>query len=382
MPERPLVWLLSAYRSESHASWVNWLSNQQDLPVRFRIFELPGRYFRWRIRGNPLSWMAEFRDALRQECPHHILATSMVDIATIKGLHPELAGTPVTLYFHENQFAYPVGDRQHSSIDPQMVQLYGALASERCLFNSRFNLESMLQGVAELLRKLPDAVPDNVVDQLRAKSSVLPVPVDTVNIDTVTIDTTPEKIDSAPVILWNHRWEYDKRPDRFEALLDAVGSRDIDFQLALLGPRPSKVPVELSRIRTRYADCIIADGMVPRVEYEALLKRAQVVVSTADHEFQGLSMIEAVSAGAIPVVPDALCYREQYPDCCRYTPGDVDDAADRMTDALLNGQKVDISRWTTVSTRELWRNLMTYFSLPAGVTEVTNGSNSWDFYTG
>jgi len=184
------------------------------------------------------------------------------------------------------------------------------------------------------------------------------------------------------VILWNHRWEYDKRPDRFEALLDAVASRDIDFQLALLGPRPSKVPVELSRIRTRYADCIIADGMVPRVEYEALLRRARVVVSTADHEFQGLSMIEAVSAGAIPVVPDALCYREQYPDCCRYTPGDVDDAANRMTDALLNGQKVDISRWTTASTRELWRNLMTYFSLPAGVTEVTNGSNSWDFYTG
>ncbi len=350
--------------------------------MRLRIFELPGRYFRWRIRGNPLSWMAEFRDALQQERPHHILATSMVDIATIKGLHPELAGTPVTLYFHENQFAYPAGDRQHSSIDPQMVQLYGALASERCLFNSRFNLESMLQGVAELLRKLPDAVPDNVVDQLRAKSSVLPVPVDTVTIDTVTIDTTAEKIDSAPVILWNHRWEYDKRPDRFEALLDAVGSRDIDFQLALLGPRPSKVPVELSRIRTRYADCIIADGMVPRVEYEALLRRARVVVSTADHEFQGLSMIEAVSAGAIPVVPDALCYREQYPDCCRYTPGDVDDAADRMTDALLNGQKVDISRWTTASTRELWRNLMTYFSLPAGVTEVTNGSNSWDFYTG
>ena len=200
MPERPLVWLLSAYRSESHASWVNWLSNQQDCPVRLRIFELPGRYFRWRIRGNPLSWMAEFRDALQQEQPHHILATSMVDIATIKGLHPELADIPVTLYFHENQFAYPVGDRQHSSIDPQMVQLYGALTSERCLFNSRFNLESMLEGVTELLRKLPDATPDHVVDELRAKSSVLPVAVETVNTDTI-----PAQTGTMPMILWNHR---------------------------------------------------------------------------------------------------------------------------------------------------------------------------------
>ncbi len=377
MPERPLVWLLSAYRSESHASWVNWLSNQQDCPVRLRIFELPGRYFRWRIRGNPLSWMAEFRDALQQEQPHHILATSMVDIATIKGLHPELADIPVTLYFHENQFAYPVGDRQHSSIDPQMVQLYGALTSERCLFNSRFNLESMLEGVTELLRKLPDAIPDHVVDELRAKSSVLPVAVETVNTDTI-----PAQTGTMPMILWNHRWEYDKRPDRFEAVLDTLANRGVDFQLALLGPRPEKVPGELSAIREKHAARIVADGMVPRAEYETLLKRARVVISTADHEFQGLSMIEAVSAGATPVVPDALCYREQYPGRFRYTPGNIEEAADRVSDALQHSSPVDISRWTASHTGELWRNLMIYFSLPVGAIEDTNGTAAWDFYTG
>ncbi|HCG79376.1 MULTISPECIES: tRNA-queuosine alpha-mannosyltransferase domain-containing protein [Thalassolituus] len=377
MPERPLVWLLSAYRSESHASWVNWLSNQQDCPVRLRIFELPGRYFRWRIRGNPLSWMAEFRDALQQEQPHHILATSMVDIATIKGLHPELADIPVTLYFHENQFAYPVGDRQHSSIDPQMVQLYGALTSERCLFNSRFNLESMLEGVTELLRKLPDATPDHVVDELRAKSSVLPVAVETVNTDTI-----PAQTGTMPMILWNHRWEYDKRPDRFEAVLDMLANRGVDFQLALLGPRPEKVPGELSAIREKHAARIVADGMVPRAEYETLLKRARVVISTADHEFQGLSMIEAVSAGATPVVPDALCYREQYPGRFRYTPGNIEEAADRVSDALQHSSPVDISRWTASHTGELWRNLMIYFSLPVGAIEDTNGTAAWDFYTG
>lgn len=377
MPERPLVWLLSAYRSESHASWVNWLSNQQDCPVRLRIFELPGRYFRWRIRGNPLSWMAEFRDALQEESPHHILATSMVDIATIKGMHPELAGIPVTLYFHENQFAYPVGDRQHSSIDPQMVQLYGALSSERCLFNSRFNLESMLKGVTELLRKLPDATPDHVVDELRAKSSVLPVAVETVNTDTI-----PAQTGTMPMILWNHRWEYDKRPDRFEAVLDTLANRGVDFQLALLGPRPEKVPGELSAIREKHAARIVADGMVPRAEYETLLKRARVVISTADHEFQGLSMIEAVSAGATPVVPDALCYREQYPGRFRYTPGNIEEAADRVSDALQHSSPVDISRWTASHTGELWRNLMIYFSLPVGAIEDTNGTAAWDFYTG
>ena len=382
MPERPLVWLLSAYRSESHASWVNWLARQDDLAVRFRIFELPGRYFRWRIRGNPLSWMAEFRDALQEERPHHILATSMVDIATIKGMHPELAGIPVTLYFHENQFAYPVGERQHSSIDPQMVQLYGALSSERCLFNSLFNLESMLKGVGDLLHKLPDAVPENVVDELRAKSYVLPVAVEALT----TLVTEPRggsgASDTVPLILWNHRWEYDKRPDRFEVLLNTLSDRGVDFQLALLGPRPEKVPGELSAIRETHAARIIADGMVPRAEYETLLKRARVVISTADHEFQGLSMIEAVSAGAMPVVPDALCYREQYPDRFRYQPGNIEDAADRVCDALQESSAVDISRWTASHTAELWRNLMMYFSLPVGTSEGTNGTAAWDFYTG
>ena len=345
--------------------------------MRLRIFELPGRYFRWRIRGNPLSWMAEFRDALQQEQPQHILATSMVDIATIKGMHPELAGIPVTLYFHENQFAYPVGDRQHSSIDPQMVQLYGALSSERCLFNSRFNLESMLKGVGDLLNKLPDAILDHVVDELRAKSSVLPVVVETVNTDTI-----PAQTGTMPMILWNHRWEYDKRPDRFEAVLDTLANRGVDFQLALLGPRPEKVPGELSAIREKHAARIVADGMVPRAEYETLLKRARVVISTADHEFQGLSMIEAVSAGATPVVPDALCYREQYPGRFRYTPGNIEEAADRVSDALQHSSPVDISRWTASHTGELWRNLMMYFSLPVGAIEDTNGTAAWDFYTG
>ena len=382
MPQRPLVWLLSAYRSESHASWVNWLARKDDLAVRFRIFELPGRYFRWRIRGNPLSWMVEFRDALQEERPHHILATSMVDIATIKGMHPELAGIPVTLYFHENQFAYPVGDRQHSSIDPQMVQLYGALSSERCLFNSRFNLESMLEGVGDLLNKLPDAVPENVVDELRAKSYVLPVAVEALSPSTTEPGVGSGAPDTVPLILWNHRWEYDKRPDRFEALLDTLANRSVDFQLALLGPRPEKVPGELSSIRETHAARIIADGMVPRAEYETLLKRARVVISTADHEFQGLSMIEAVSAGATPVVPDALCYREQYPDRFRYQSGNIDDAADRVVDALQESSAVDISRWTASHTAELWRNLMMYFSQPVGVSEGTNGTETWDFYTG
>ena len=112
------VLLLSAYRSDSHAYWADWLRREFD-DIDWRALELPGRHFAWRIRGNPLSWL----DALPAEKPDRLLATSMVDLATLKGLHPNLADVPALLYFHENQFAYPLSDDQVRSVEPAMVQV-------------------------------------------------------------------------------------------------------------------------------------------------------------------------------------------------------------------------------------------------------------------
>jgi hypothetical protein len=145
------IWLLSAYRSDSHAYWADWLVNKFK-DFQWHKVELPGRHFRWRIRGNPLSWLHKLPD----NKPDLILATSMVDLATLKGLHPYLANTPCVYYFHENQFAYPVSKTQIDSVEPKMVQLYGALAADKVLFNSKYNRDTFLNGVEELLKKLPD----------------------------------------------------------------------------------------------------------------------------------------------------------------------------------------------------------------------------------
>ena len=44
--------------------------------------------------------------------------------------------------------------------------------------------------------------------------------------------------------------------------------------------------------------------------YRAVLAGADVVVSTADHEFFGISAVEAIAAGAYPLFPDRLAYPE------------------------------------------------------------------------
>lgn len=342
----PRIWLLSAYRSDSHAAWSDWLTANLD-DIDWRVLELPGRHFAWRTRGNPLSWL----DSLPDELPDRLLATSMVDLATLRGLHPRLADVPADYYFHENQFAYPRSDRQVTSIEARMVQLYGALAADRLVFNSDYNRRTFLEGVRGLLEQMPDQVPTGIWERLEAKCRVLPVPVNPV---------PPSDNRDERLVVWNHRWEYDKDPELFAEAMLALADRGVDFRLALLGSRPAEPPGALLRLRERLGERIIVDGKLARQEYEQVLGRAAIAVSTARHEFQGLGMLEAASAGTRPLVPDALCYPEQYPEPYRYPPGDSMALTDRLAEWLTATlpPSVDVSRWTESRQKEAWRNLL------------------------
>ncbi len=339
---------MSAYRTDSHARWADWLVDAHP-HVTWKRLELPGRRFRWRIRGNPISWL----NRLPESEPDLIFATSMVDLATLKGLHPRLAGVRSWYYFHENQFAYPLSEHQLNRIDPQMVQLYGALASERIFFNSDFNRRSFLDGVFELLRPKPQADSLGIRQQLEAKSSVLPIP----------IHPIPPAAEKDPLlILWNHRWEYDKAPELFaDAMIRLAENTGIDFRLALLGDRSSvHTSPALLRLREQIPDRIMVDERADSETYRGILGRSMVVVSTALHEFQGLAMPEAVSAGARPLVPDDLCYPEQYPDVYRYPAGDTQALAERLESWFRHGfpPAPDVAAWSSETLHHQWRDLL------------------------
>ncbi|ADC71031.1 glycosyl transferase group 1 [Thioalkalivibrio sp. K90mix] len=344
-PAAPRILLLSAYRADSHAAWADWLTRQFS-EFDWERRELPGRHFRWRIRGNPISWLETLGDAH----PDAIMATSMVDLATLRGLHPALAQTPALYYFHENQFAYPTQAGQNPSVDPQMVQLYGALAADRIAFNSRYNRDTFLDGVDRLLARMPDQVPPGVRTTLAERGEILPVPIQAI--------TSTDHTERDPnLILWNHRWEYDKAPDDFAEAMLQLARKGIDFRLALLGPRPVSPPESLARLRADLADRIVVDTKCSREEYEEWLCRAGIVVSTARHEFQGLSLLEAARAGVLPLVPDALVYPEQYPTSCRYATGDTESLAARLG-AWLSGERPpvpDIGDWHAGRLEPQWR---------------------------
>lgn len=342
-------WLLSAYRADSHAAWADWLVRAFP-EIRWRRLELPGRHFAWRIRGAPLSWL----DTLPDETPDAIVATSMVDLATLKGLHPRLGRVPALYFFHENQFAYPRGDAQTTSVEAQMVQIYGALAADRVRFNSSFNRDTFLSGVETLMQRLPDHVPTGIAERLRAGSAVLPVPIEPPSRPTAAEPRDPN------LIVWNHRWEYDKAPELFVHVIEEMANEGEDFRLALLGQRPPGGSPELNRLRDSCGDRIAIDGMLSRDEYWRWLHRAGIAVSTARHEFQGLAMLEATCAGCQPLVPDALCYPEIYPEAYRYAADDTQALKTRLRDWLRGVPQATpgVDQWTGSALLPEWRSTL------------------------
>lgn len=329
----PRILLLSAYDAESHQCWRQSL--EQILEADITTLALPARFFSWRVRGNPLTWWLSERETLARPWDA-IITTSMVDIATLKGLVPNLAATPTLVYFHENQFDYPVTDRAHSSVEPKITSIYTALAADRVLFNSQYNRETFLIGARQLLRKMPDGVSGDVAGQIESNSDVLPVPIADEWFELAKARRQKQAVsksdDNAPKqILWNHRWEYDKGPDLLLAIVKQVVTQfpPGHFQWHIVGQQFRQVPKAFAEIKTllERANMLGAWGYQTKGDYCRLLGESDIVLSTALHDFQGLSVCEAVAAGCVPVLPARVAYPERFSSSALFTVADCDIAS-------------------------------------------------------
>jgi len=325
------VLLLSAYDADSHKRWRRGLVAA--IPEwQWTVLSLPPRYFSWRIRGNSLSWgRGETRDILRQPWDL-IVATSMTDLTALRGLVPEIAPVPTAVYFHENQFDYPRSEAAVESIEPQLLNIYTALGGDLVLFNSEYNRSTLLEGAAELLHRFPDHVPRGVCQEIADKSRVLPVP-----LEAAVFQPATEKA-AGPTFVWNHRWEYDKGPDILLAALRRFGREGIPFTLHVVGQQFRRQPAEFAQIKKCLAKlgALGAWGYRENLdEYRQLLAASHGVISTARHDFQGLSTLEAVAAGCEPLVPDSLAYPEWFGRGGWRCSDDVESCAANLSAAML-----------------------------------------------
>jgi glycosyltransferase involved in cell wall biosynthesis len=328
--DRPAILLLSAYDTASHQHWQKQLI--QALPqYQWSVLTLPPRHFRWRIRGNPVSWLnaPEFRQDWDL-----LMVTSMVDLACIKGLNPKLATIPAILYMHENQFAYPQSASQYNSLEPAMVNLYAGLSADKILFNSQFNKNTFIRGVADFLNKMPDQIPEGLMQNLDNKSAILPVA-----INNSCFCPSRQVNLRRPHILWNHRWEYDKGPQGLLLFLRELKASGREFTLSVVGKQFRRQPKEFSQIQTEFKGQLVNVGYLQNEQdYRQLLLQADIVLSTALHDFQGLAMLEAMAAGCMPLAPERLAYPEYVPDQCLYTSTPQDPVAEAKAAVNTFGQ--------------------------------------------
>jgi len=255
-----------------------------------------------------------------------IFATSLLSVADWRALLPRTwQHIPIVLYMHENQAAYPQGpqapDLARQDLQFALTNLTSILAADRVIWNSAWNRDSFLDGMAKVLRHAPDttllkcgsSLAFNWQSHVVEKSDVIWPPVE---LPPASVKRVDRCHDDVVRVLWPHRWEHDKGPDDLLALARQMQQQRPDIRWVILGEQYRDVPPALMALQQECAAVIDHVGYLPdREAYWAMLHRCDWVLSTAHHEFFGIAVVEALFAGCLPWLPDRLSYPELLPLC-------------------------------------------------------------------
>ncbi len=300
------ILLVEPYFGGSHRAWAEGYAAASAHDVT--LVTLEARWWTWRMRGAAVT-LAEQVAALAVDGyrPDVVFVSDMVDVAALRSfLHDVVGHPPLALYFHETQLTYPDSPQMTPDASYAFTNWTSALAADAVFFNSQYHRDVFFSEVPRLLKGFPDHTHTHLVGRVAGRSMVLPVGVD------LSWAGAPRAEGGDPLVLWSHRWEHDKDPETFADGVRAAAATH-DFRLALLGERFRTVPGALDELAEEFADRIEANGYLPPDEYRRLLLRSDIVVSTARQEFFGVSIVEAVAAGARPVLPDRLAYPSLIP---------------------------------------------------------------------
>lgn len=302
---------LSPYHGGSHRQFFeHWMSRSRH---SWTLLDYPARHFKWRIRQAAVGFAERLANGETEATFDAIFCTSLLDAAELRGLLPRAHRClPLIVYFHENQFSYPVRQRDERDVHFGLINWASALAADGVWFNSEYNRQTFLSGARGLLRKMPDHRSLHSLQVISEKSTVEP--------PCIEFESRPRRQPGGPMRLgWVARWEHDKRPDLFFSAMQALKERGLDFELVLLGQRFAKTPPELEALSLTMGQSVVHCGYLEkRSDYLDQLATCDVVVSTADHEFFGIALLEAASLGCLPLVPERLVYPEIFPPEYRY----------------------------------------------------------------
>ncbi|MFT6335515.1 MAG: glycosyltransferase involved in cell wall biosynthesis [Halioglobus sp.] len=318
------ILLLESFYGVSHKQWLDgFVANSTH---KVDLLSMPGRHWKWRMAHSAIHFSNEII-GLEQEYDL-ILSTSFTNIATLRGLliakgdkNAWYNRVAVHVFFHENQITYP-----WSKNDPDIIlkrdNHYGwinylsCLASDRVIFNSAYHRDDLIGILPTFLAQFPDRTPDKEIEKISVKSHVLSIGVNMKPL--LELENIKNDI---PIIIWNHRWEYDKNPhDFFESLFE-LQEEGMEFEVIVAGKKYKRSPKIFEEAKMRLGARIIHFGYAKsRLEYLQLLAKADIIPVTSNQDFFGISAVEGIASGCYPILPDRLAFpehldRPKYNDC-------------------------------------------------------------------
>lgn len=304
------VLLVEPFFGGSHAAWAEGWQATSAHDIHLLTHEASA--WRWRMRGAAVT-LARRTEAWveRHGLPDLVVATDMLDLAAYLGLTRRALGdVPVAIYLHENQLTYP--RRPDEPLDQGLAwAMWRSLVSADAVWcNSRFHRDELLAALPGLLGSVPDHDHLGLLASVREKTEVLPVGVDLEPISNPPRESRPV---GGPLVLSNQRWHHDKDLGAVLRALLRIADTGSAFRVALAGDDTGGESDALQPLIDALGTRVVQQGYLDRPDYLRLLERSDIVVSAARNEFFGIAVVEALAAGAIPVLPDVLAYPEVVP---------------------------------------------------------------------
>ncbi len=335
------ILIIEPYFTGSHAAWAE--GYQKFSRHLVQILSLSGQFWKWRMHGGAVTLAQKFLQS--DFSPDFILATDMLDLTTFLALTREKTHSiPSAIYFHENQICYPWSPddrdvRQNRDRHYGFINYASTLAADAIFFNSKFHLKAFFEELPRMLKHFPDHRGLDNIEKLKQKSQVLHLGLDLKRFDEFHVEKKQQK----PLILWNHRWEYDKNPDDFFAALRRLHLDGYDFEIAILGENFSTTPTVFDEAKEFFGEKIVQFGYADSFqEYAQWLWRADIIPVTSNQDFFGASVAEAVYCNCYPLLPHRLAFPEivpihKYPENFYY---DNNELTEKLTNCVKNIDKI------------------------------------------
>jgi glycosyltransferase involved in cell wall biosynthesis len=361
--------ILEPYYTGSHAAWADGYAEHSRHKVK--ILSLSGAHWKWRMHGGAVTLARKYIDQGHR--PDVLLATDMLDVTTFLSLtRTHTSAIPTAIYFHENQINYPWSPKDRDRARDRdrhygFINYVSALACNRVFFNSNYHKESFIGELPRFLEQFPDHQEPGEVDRIDKKSAVLPLGFDFSRLKRLTFVSVADTLEPQgvaarrpPLVLWNHRWEYDKNPEDFFEALKIVASCGYDFEVAVLGQSFDVIPDVFAGAREELGSRIVKYGYAEdRAEYARWLRRADILPVTSNQDFFGSSVIEAVFCDCFPLLPKRLAFPELFPaelhSACFYR--DFDDLVGRLQAAIGGIDRTRKISFRTVAEKYDWENI-------------------------